>query len=1008
MNAAERHRLVLTLFDQACDLPANERAKFLSERCSDDAVRNEVHELLRKDDSEDAFVDHSNPGHGLELMAASVLHVQSGELDVPGRFDRYFVVREVGRGGMGVIYEAEQESPKRRVALKVLRPGLLSRSLLRRFQHEAHVLGQLQHPGIAQIYEAGWTDLQQGRLPFFAMEFIDGPPIDRFIHTNGMHTHQTLELVARVCDAVQHAHQKGVIHRDLKPSNVLVLPTDHDGTRSHAADSSSTGSSNRDEIGQPKVLDFGIARVTDADLQTVTLQTEVGQLVGTLAYMSPEQLGGASVALDTRCDVYALGVMLYELVAKRRPHDLTGLALAEAARLIREQEPQRLGTLDRALRGDVETIVAKAMDKDRERRYATAAEFAADIRRFLTHQPIDARRASTWYQLRKLARRNRGLVAGLVVAILALLAGTVGTGLALVEARQQRDDAVAAKDDADASRLELETVVDFQTRMLSDVDLVSVGGDISQRLQRELARTRGNQRHAAVESDFATYLEDINMTNVARDVFKSQVVDRSCTTLDADPPNQPRTQAQMRISIARTYIGLSLAVSAIEQLDLALELLSTNDSTDPERVESAQLKSKALGMLGRHAEAVVLLEELSEALGSALGVDHDKVLALRYQIITSYVTLGRYDDALTTARELLALIEEKPGVFTELELRLRHQMAGALRDQGQQAEAERMLRDQIAIGTKRLGAEHEIVMNAENSLGATLYDLGRLEDAEALFRSRLVKLQRTLGDEHLDTAAAKNSLGMALLQLQRFPEAESLLRDALEVRRRLQPNGDKLISSQRNLAGFYYNTQRYEEALEVMQDCLPAARRTLGADHPQTLGVLSNIISILIKLERFDDAESYAADSVARCRRAYGADHQDTVNAYLQHASILGKLERHAEAVAPAATAYEAVMRARPPGNAQRVNACLIYGGKLVSAGQFESAEKILQAVYVESAAERGEGDRLTGKCIPTLFKLYAKWSEAEPNERYETEREKWRSVWKAFKALRDREAAPG
>jgi eukaryotic-like serine/threonine-protein kinase len=244
---------------------------------------------------------------------------------------------------MGTVYEAEQDNPRRTVALKVIRAGLVSPPLLKRFAHEAQILGRLHHPGIAQIYEAGVAEDGQ---PFFALEFICGVALDEYARRHGLNSAARLDLLARVCDAVQHAHDQGIIHRDLKPGNILV-----------------------DETGQPKVLDFGVARATGADLLTSTDHTRTGQLLGTLSYMSPEQVAGDPAALDRRSDVYTLGVILFELLAGRLPYHLEHLPLPEMARVIREQEPSRFGSLDTRLRGDVETIVAKALEKDKARRY---------------------------------------------------------------------------------------------------------------------------------------------------------------------------------------------------------------------------------------------------------------------------------------------------------------------------------------------------------------------------------------------------------------------------------------------------------------------------------------------------------------------------------------------------------------------------------------------------------------------------------------------------------------
>jgi WD40 repeat protein len=316
---------------------------------------------------------------------------------------------------MGAVYEAEQDNPRRAVALKVIRPGLLAPPLLKRFSHEAQILGRLHHPGIAQIYEAGVAEDGQ---PFFALELIRGLPLDEYARRRSLPLPARLDLLARVCDAVQHAHEQGVIHRDLKPANILV-----------------------DETGQPKVLDFGVARATGIDLLSSTDHTRTGQLLGTLGYMSPEQVAANPAGLDQRSDVYTLGVILFELLVERLPYPLKDLPLPEVARVIREQEPSRLGSLDPRLRGDVETIVARALAKEPARRYPSAAELAADIRRHLRHEPIRARPPSALYQLGKFARRHKALVGGVAGVVVALAVGLIGTLLFAVREAEQRGQA---------------------------------------------------------------------------------------------------------------------------------------------------------------------------------------------------------------------------------------------------------------------------------------------------------------------------------------------------------------------------------------------------------------------------------------------------------------------------------------------------------------------------------------------------------------------------------------
>jgi WD40 repeat protein/predicted Ser/Thr protein kinase len=397
-------RRVEELFDQALDLEPARLAAFLDEQCQGDAdLRAAVERLLRHDrraQADESLLRSPLVGSRPQAPAPPAPHLPA--------IGRYRVVRVLGEGGMGTVYEAEQDNPRRTVALKVIRAGVAPDALLKRFAREAQILGRLHHPGIAQVYDAG---VAEGGQPYFAMELIAGVPLDRYAGERALDVAARLELVARVCDAVQHAHERGVIHRDLKPGNILVEPS-----------------------GQPKVVDFGVARAAPLGLTAGGGRTEAGQLIGTLSYMSPEQASGDPSAIDPRGDVYALGVILYELLAHRLPYSLDGLALPEAVRLIREQEPARLGSLDGRLRGDVETIAAKALEKDPARRYASAGELAADIRRHLSHEPIRARPPSALYQLRKFARRHRALVAAVLGIGLALVAGTVVSVLYAVRA----------------------------------------------------------------------------------------------------------------------------------------------------------------------------------------------------------------------------------------------------------------------------------------------------------------------------------------------------------------------------------------------------------------------------------------------------------------------------------------------------------------------------------------------------------------------------------------------
>ncbi len=441
----DRRQRVESLFLAAVELPADRRAALLAGE-PDELVRREVASLLGHAEASSGsqggsgglggggpefagpgFLDSKDaPGRALQTGiggAAAAAHVDEPLLPPGTVVGRYTLRGVVGAGGMGVVYIAEQDRPRRTVALKVLRAGIASARMLRRFEFEAEILGRLQHPGIAQVYEAG--AFAEGRLtrPYIAMELVRGAPLIEAARQRGLGTRQKLELLAKVCDAVQHAHQVGVIHRDLKPANILVADAapDRDGARAGGPGGAgaSGGFGSGPEALSPKVLDFGVARGLERDGAVTTLQTAAGQIVGTLPYMSPEQLDGEESKVDTRSDVYALGVVGYELLSGRLPLDLAKASLAEAARILRDQTPVRLSLIDRSLAGDIEVIFATALAKDPNRRYRSAAELAADIRRHLAGQPIAARQDSALYVFSTFVRRNKP-------AVFASLAGLAG------------------------------------------------------------------------------------------------------------------------------------------------------------------------------------------------------------------------------------------------------------------------------------------------------------------------------------------------------------------------------------------------------------------------------------------------------------------------------------------------------------------------------------------------------------------------------------------------------
>lgn len=452
-------RRVEEVFNAARELRGAAREALLRRECGGDAaLLEEVQALLGHDQEPQEYLRTPALGAALQVITAGGTRRGIAAHPAPERIGRYRVIRPIGEGGFGVVYLAEQDNPRRTVAVKIVKPHLATPAMLRRFEYEAQVLGRLQHPGIAQIHEAGVVDGQAigvRQIAFFAMEYVAGTPLDVLLRKRDLPLGEKLELVAKVCDAVQYAHQRGIIHRDLKPGNILVVePAPEpagDGPRPAGPAASNSGLLRRAGGWSPKILDFGVARTTDDSQPLTTMGTSIGQLIGTLPYMSPEQAVGNPSEIDTRSDVYSLGVILYQVLSGNLPHDFRSCAVPEAARRIREETPRRLGTLDRAYRGEIEIIVAKALEKDRARRYQSAADLACELRRFMAGEPIEARRDSALYVLRKTLRRYRGYAIFALGFATLLITSAVGAVLQARANAELAERETAARRDAQAA-----------------------------------------------------------------------------------------------------------------------------------------------------------------------------------------------------------------------------------------------------------------------------------------------------------------------------------------------------------------------------------------------------------------------------------------------------------------------------------------------------------------------------------------------------------------------------
>lgn len=431
MTPTARMERARELFGEALDLPASERHAFLERACAgDDRLRYEVLELLEVDAREQQA--SPNPGEGVEWLARQVFGAVEQSEPVPQRLGEFRVVRQIGQGGMGIVYEAVQDRLHRRVAIKVLHPGLLGPGAVRRFHRESRAMAALAHPHIVRLLEAGTDGPASSARPYLVMEYVDGPSLRQWCQNNLPTVEERLQMLVDLCEAVQHAHQKGIVHRDLKPDNILVVDanklTETSGTKVRSGP-------------QPKILDFGVSRLLEDDADDPVV-TRVGQVVGTAPYLSPEQAEGSASRVDTRSDVYALGVIAFELLTERLPFEVHGLDTSAAIRVVLNSTPARLRTINPVLHPDLQTVVHKAMHRDPAQRYNSAAEFGADIRRYLAHEPVLAREPSWTYVTSRFVRRHRALTGVIVTASVLIAASVVAMAFAWADARRTREAAV--------------------------------------------------------------------------------------------------------------------------------------------------------------------------------------------------------------------------------------------------------------------------------------------------------------------------------------------------------------------------------------------------------------------------------------------------------------------------------------------------------------------------------------------------------------------------------------
>ncbi|MEE9503147.1 MAG: serine/threonine-protein kinase [Candidatus Aminicenantaceae bacterium] len=725
----------------------------------------------------------------------------------------YRIIQKLGEGGMGEVYEAEQTEPiRRRVALKIIKWGMDTKQMVARFESERQALALMGHPNIARVYDAGATE--QGR-PFFVMECVKGVPITEYCDKHRLNNRRRLELFNQVCEGIQHAHQKGIIHRDIKASNVLVMI--------------------RDDKPVPKIIDFGVAKAIAQRLTEKSVFTEMGQLIGTPEYMSPEQAEMTGLDIDTRTDVYSLGVLLYELLVGVLPfksEDLRSVGFDEIRRKIREEEPPKpstrlttpgfdtdhamnsrqtdLSTLTKQLKGELDWITMKAMAKDRTQRYASASELAADIMRYIKHEPVLAGPPSATYRLKKYVRRHKVGVAAASLVVLAMIIGITGTTIGLLKAVKAER---IAKEETETAQ----QVSDFL------VDLFEVS---------DPSEARGN-------------------TVTAR-----EILDKGVDKIEVELQAQPRIQSRLMETMGRVYRNL-----------------------------------------GIYAQAAQILEKSLSLKRKVYGEEHLEVAASLHTLAVLYDTQGKYQEAESLFRQSLAikekiLEEDHPEVAKSL-----NSIAVVNWNQGKYTEAEPLFQKSLAIKEKALGPDDPEVGNTLTNLGALYHLQSKFEEAEPLFKRALAISEKVLGQDHPDVAASLNNLGSLYEDMGKREEAEPLYERALAIwEKALGPEHSDVGIALHNIANLYRDQGKYDKAELYYVRSEAIFKKALGEEHPYVAYSFRDQANLYRDQGRHDDAEDLYRRSLEIFEKSMGKDHLNVAETLEQYALLLRKIDRADEA----------------------------------------------------------------------------------------------------------------
>jgi serine/threonine protein kinase/tetratricopeptide (TPR) repeat protein len=969
-----------TIFDEASRLTdARARSAYLDTACGGrPELRARIEKLLKAGQRADEYLAGDPIGIGSSTGRTAV--PSEGPGDTIGK---YRLLENIGEGGFGTVFMAEQREPiRRRVALKVIKIGMDTREVVARFEAERQALAMMDHPNIAKVLDAGAT--AAGR-PYFVMELVSGKKITDYCDEKRLQTRKRLDLFISVCAAVQHAHQKGIIHRDLKPSNILVA--EHDG------------------VPVPKVIDFGIAKATQMKLTEKTMFTRFHQVFGTVAYMSPEQAQLTSDDIDTRSDVYSLGVLLYELLTGETPFDgneLLKAGLDEMRRTIREREParpsMRLSTLSAEkltttakrhglespklisqLRGDLDWIVMKCLEKDRSRRYESATVLAADLERHLKNEPVEACPPSNLYRLGKIVRRNKMTFAAGCAILTALVLGLGTSTWMFLRERAARQRATRAEQ--------------AQMRMREEAELAQ-GNEAKLRLDAEANQKKAEMEKAKSEEVVQFFRKMLSGVGPAKALGRDtamlrEILDKTVEDIGTGLKTEPEVEAQFRSEIANVYKSLSLYEPAEAMQRKALELYRTQFGNSNTNV------AEALSTLGvilddadkYHDSEVALLESLKIET-NIFGCGNPRMARTMRKLAWVLSEQGRLAEAEHVAYQALAMHRQTAGNDEEGFADSLETLGKVFDERNCWAEAETVFREALSVRIKFNERQPLELAATLYSLGNPLRLQGKLDVAEVMLTESLRLRRKVLGNEHGDVADSLISLGELLRSAGKLPEAESLLREGLAIGTKMfGSEHSSILAGMNNLALVLKTEGKLADAEEMYRQVLALERKVEGAEHQHVAILLHNLARVLHAEDKLADAESAERDAAALAQKVFGeedpytARFQDNLSSILRDAGDRWEAELFCrEALATRRKICE--KNPSSPAASLELAASLFLLADLTQFnGNFQLAESLArECLAIREAKQSGGWPTFAARCkVGACLLEQERYLEAEP-----------------------------